>query len=89
VPTLADRGLPNCDMEGWIALIAPAGVQQQVVDKVHADVRSALQTKAVQEAMAQQGMTPRGTAPEATAQLFRQELARYATIVRESGATLE
>ena len=89
VPTLAEQGLPNYDMEGWIALIAPAGVPQQVVDKLYADVRNALQTREVQEAMAQQGMTPRGTTPEATAQFFQQELARYAKIVKESGATLE
>ena len=89
VPTLAEQGLPNYDMEGWIALIAPAGVPQQVVDKLYADVRNALQTREVQEAMTQQGMTPRGTTPEATAQFFQQELARYAKIVKESGATLE
>lgn len=89
VPTLAEQGLPNYDMEGWIALIAPAGVPQPVVDKLYAEVRNALQTREVQDAMAQQGMTPRGTTPEATAQLFQQELARYAKIVKESGATLE
>jgi len=89
VPTLAEQGLPHYDMGGWIALIAPAGVPKAVVDKLYADVQDTLKSKDFQDSMAAQGMTPVGMAPEATAQFFRTEMARYAKIVRESGATVE
>lgn len=89
VPTLAEQGLPNFNMEGWIALIAPAGVPRQTVAKLHAETKAALATKEVQDALAAQGMSPLGMAPEATAQLFQTEMARYARIVKDSGATID
>jgi tripartite-type tricarboxylate transporter receptor subunit TctC len=89
VPTLAEQGLPRYNMEGWIAMIAPAGVPKQTVTKLYGDVKSALASKEVQETLAAQGMNPIGATPEATAQLFQSELARYAKIVKEAGVTVD
>jgi tripartite-type tricarboxylate transporter receptor subunit TctC len=89
VPTIAEQGLPNYDMEGWIALIAPAGLPKATVSKLYADAQGILKSKDFQESLAAQGMTPIGTTPEASAQYFRTELERYARIVKESGATVE
>lgn len=89
VPSLAEQGLPHYDMGGWIAMIAPAGVPRAVVDRLYADVQGILKNKDFQESMAAQGMAPVGMTPEASAQFFRAEMARYAKIVRESGATVE
>ncbi|MET0961938.1 MAG: tripartite tricarboxylate transporter substrate binding protein [Noviherbaspirillum sp.] len=89
VPTIAEQGLPRYDMEGWIAMIAPAGVSPAVVSKLYADAQGVLSNKEVRDSLAAQGMTPLGTTPEATARLFKAEMERYARIVKESGATAE
>jgi tripartite-type tricarboxylate transporter receptor subunit TctC len=89
VPTIAEQGLPNYDMEGWIALIAPAGLPKATISKLYADTQGVLKSKDFQESLAAQGMTPIGTTPEASAQYFKTELERYARIVKESGATVE
>jgi tripartite-type tricarboxylate transporter receptor subunit TctC len=89
VPTVAEQGLPKYDMEGWIAMIAPAGLPTATVGKLYADTQGILKGKEFQESLAAQGMTPIGMPPEASAQYFRTELDRYARIVKESGATVE
>lgn len=89
VAPLAQQGVPNYDLQGWIALIAPGGLPAPVANKLHADIKGLLDTKEVQEALNAQGFTAMGTAPEATAALFRDELARYATLVRQSGMTID
>jgi tripartite-type tricarboxylate transporter receptor subunit TctC len=89
VPTVAEQGLPKYDMEGWIAMIAPAGLPKATIGKLYADTQGVLKSKDFQESLAAQGMTPIGMTPEASAQYFKAELERYAKIVRESGATVE
>ena len=89
VPTIAEQGLPRYDMEGWIAMIAPAGVSDAVVSRLYAEAQAVLNNKEVRESLAAQGMTPVGMSPDATARLFKAEVERYARIVKESGATVE
>lgn len=89
VAPLAQQGVPNYDLQGWIALIAPGGLPAPVANKLHADIKGLLDTKEMQEALKTQGFTAMGTAPEATAALFQNELARYATLVRQSGMTID
>lgn len=89
VPTLAEQGLPNYNQEGWIAMIAPAGLPQPVVNKLYNETKALLATKEVQEAMANQGFTPVGSTPEATRQQFQQDVEKYAKLVKQSGATLD
>jgi tripartite-type tricarboxylate transporter receptor subunit TctC len=89
VPTIAEQGLPKYEMEGWIAMIAPAGLPKDTVSKLYADTQGVLKNKDFQDSLAAQGMTAIGMAPEASAQYFKTELERYAKIVKESGATVE
>lgn len=89
VAPLAQQGLPNYDLQGWIALIAPGGLPAPVANKLYADIKTLLDTKEVQEALHAQGFTATGTPPEATSMLFQNELARYATLVKQSGMTID
>jgi tripartite-type tricarboxylate transporter receptor subunit TctC len=89
VPTIAEQGLPNYNLEGWIALIAPAGLPKPVVNKLYTDTKAILATREVQDALTAQGMTPIGSTPEAAAQFFQSELSKYAKLVKQSGATAD
>jgi tripartite-type tricarboxylate transporter receptor subunit TctC len=89
VPTIAEQGLPNYNLEGWIALIAPAGLPKPVVTKLFTDAKALLATKEVQDALTAQGMTAIGSTPEAAAQFFQLELTKYAKLVKQSGATAD
>ncbi|MGV3654533.1 MAG: tripartite tricarboxylate transporter substrate binding protein [Noviherbaspirillum sp.] len=89
VPTIAEQGLPGYKMEGWIALIAPAGLPQGMANKIYSQAKAAIASKEVQEAFAAQGFTAIGSTPEASAQFFQAEMERYAKLVKQSGANVD
>ncbi|MDB5817092.1 MAG: hypothetical protein JWQ11_732, partial [Rhizobacter sp.] len=66
VPTLAEQGLPNYDLGGWIAVIAPAGLQPAVVDKLNADINAAVDSPEVKQWLTSQDFRAIGGTPEAT-----------------------
>lgn len=89
VAPLAQQGAPNYNLQGWIALIGPGGLPAPVTNKLYSDVKALLGTKEVQDALTAQGFTPMGTPPDATAALFQNEMTRYATLVKQSGMTID
>ena len=89
IPTIAEQGLPNYDMEGWIAAIGPAKLPADQVKRLHTAFVAAFASPEVQEAMAKQGNTIRLSSPEAAAQFFRSELAKYAKLVKKAGVKLD
>jgi tripartite-type tricarboxylate transporter receptor subunit TctC len=84
VPTIAESGFPGFEASVWYGLLAPAATPKSIVDKLHAEVQKALQTKEVRERMTAVGgeVTP-GTAAQFGA-LIHSERLRYAKLVREA-----
>jgi tripartite-type tricarboxylate transporter receptor subunit TctC len=89
LPTIAEQGLPNYNMEGWFAVIAPARLAPEQVRRLHAGFSAAFAAAEVREAMAKQGNTISLTTPEAATQFFKTELAKYARLVQKSGIKLD
>lgn len=89
IPTLAEQGLPNYNMEGWFAAIGPARLSAADVKRIHAAVVAAYASPEVREAMAKQGNTINPTTPEVAAQYFRSELTKYAQLVKKAGVELQ
>ena len=85
IPTFAEQGLANFEVEAWFAVIGPKGMSPAAVKKVHDALVAAFADPAVKEAMAKQGNTIRiGTTEQAQA-AFRSELAKYAALVKKVG----
>lgn len=89
IPTIAEQGLPNYNMEGWFAVIGPAKLPAADVKRIHAAVVAAYATPEVKEAMLKQGNTINPGSPEAAAQYFRSELVKYAQLVKKAGVELQ
>jgi tripartite-type tricarboxylate transporter receptor subunit TctC len=89
VPTLAEAGVPNSESGSWIALMAPAGTPQAVIDKVSADVRDAVALPDVREKLIAQGAVPQWMGPKELQALISADLARYGRIIREKGLKAE
>ena len=85
IPTFAEQGLTNFDVEAWFAVIGPKGMSPATVKKIHEAVVAAFADPAVKEAMAMQGNTIRVSTPEQAQAGFRSELAKYATLVKKVG----
>ena len=89
IPTIAEQGLPEYEIEGWFAVVGPAKLPADQVRRLHAAFVTAFAAPEVQEAMAKQGNTIRLTSSEAAGQFFRSELAKYAKLVKKAGVKLD
>lgn len=89
LPTIAEQGLPNYDMEGWFAVIGPAGLSQAEVKKVFANVSEAFTDPQVKKSMEIQGNTILLMPPEETTRYFQSELNKYAAVVKAAGIELK
>ncbi|CAN7301289.1 tripartite tricarboxylate transporter substrate binding protein [Polaromonas sp. LjRoot131] len=89
IPTIAEQGLPNYNMEGWFAVIGPAKLPMAEARRIQAAVAAAYATPEVKEAMAKQGNTINPSTPEIAALYFRSEMAKYAQLVKKAGVELQ
>ncbi len=89
LPTIAEQGLPNYALDGWVAVVGPAGLPRAEVDRAYNAVRSAVAAPEVREALLAQGYQLQSPAPDATAAFFRSEVDRMAKLVRQSGLKLD
>jgi tripartite-type tricarboxylate transporter receptor subunit TctC len=85
IPTFAEQGLANFEVEAWFAVIGPKGMSPATVKKIHDAVVAAFNDPAVKEAMAKQGNTIRISTTEQAQAAFRTELAKYAALVKKVG----
>jgi tripartite-type tricarboxylate transporter receptor subunit TctC len=83
VPTIAEAGLTGYVSDaGWHAVFAPAKTPAAYVNRMHAAIRKALDVPQVRDHFLNGGYEPQGAPPAEWAKLFRQDLKRYAEIVR-------
>jgi len=86
VPTFAESGFPNIVGTVWFSLSGPAGMPHEIVDKLNAEVRRALELSDVRARLRHDGIVPnRLDAKEFTA-FVADELRRWGPVVRASGA---
>ena len=88
VPTLGET-IKGFGSTPWYGLFAPAGTPKAVVNQLQAEVAKALEGKDAQEKLAAVGCEPFKTTPEQFAALVKEELPKWARIVKESGATVD
>jgi tripartite-type tricarboxylate transporter receptor subunit TctC len=85
VPTMAESGLGDFVFEGtWIGLFAPAGTPRNIVNRMQKEVKKALAEPAVKEAIHRSGTgyLPDGSSPEDFGKQVREDVVRYAQILR-------
>jgi len=86
IPTFVEQGFPNIIGTVWFSLSGPAGMPQEVVDRLNAEVRRALELSDVRAKLRHEGISPnRLDAKEFTA-FVTDELHRWGPTVRASGA---
>jgi tripartite-type tricarboxylate transporter receptor subunit TctC len=89
LPTMAEAGLPGFDISTWFGLLAPAGTPRDIIAKWNADVTRILSSPEMRERLLAQGAEPAPDTPEEFARMIDAELAKYARIVKASGAKVD
>jgi tripartite-type tricarboxylate transporter receptor subunit TctC len=89
VPTVSESGLPGFEFNSWATVMAPAGTAKANIARLNAEIVKALAAADVREKLIAQGLTPRGSSAEELRQATRQQLARYATLMKQAGIKAE
>jgi len=89
VPTVSEAGLPGFDVTSWYGVFGPAGLPAGIVAKLNSQIGSAVTAPDVRERLAALGAEPSVKAPEEFSRYVRQEIAKWAKVVKDSGAKAE
>jgi tripartite-type tricarboxylate transporter receptor subunit TctC len=88
VPTIAEAGVPGYDSGVWYALLAPRGTPPAVIKRLQADCVQLMKAELGTQ-MVNDGITPVGSTPEQLAAYVKSESAKWAEVVKRSGATVD
>jgi tripartite-type tricarboxylate transporter receptor subunit TctC len=89
LPTVAESGFPGFDASSWFGLAGPAGLPREIVEKIASEVARVLAQPAMREKFIQQGADPVGSTPQEFGDYMRAETAKWAQLVKASGATVD
>jgi tripartite-type tricarboxylate transporter receptor subunit TctC len=89
VPTVAEQGFPGFEDYTWVGLFMPAASPPEAVARLNAEIDRLLATADVKERLAALGFEPVGGSPQQFAAYLRKELAKWAAMVKETGARVD
>ena len=85
VPTTGEAGVKGADSPLWFGVWGPAGVPADIVNKINADVRKALQDPTVKERLQNGGNETMDMSPQEFARFVRSEIDVYQKVIRDAG----
>src|SRR5438132_525768 len=88
-PTVAEQGLPGFETGSFQGVVGPSGMPRETVAKLNAALIKVLATTEMKERFAKQGTEVRTGTPESLGEWLRTEQARFARVVKESGAKFD
>jgi tripartite-type tricarboxylate transporter receptor subunit TctC len=86
VPTIAEQGLPGFDVSAWFGVFTTAGTPRPVVNQLNVEIVRILNLPDVREKLMGIGMEPVTNSPDEFAAFVRSEIAKWARVVKASGA---
>jgi tripartite-type tricarboxylate transporter receptor subunit TctC len=86
VPTMAESGIKGVEVVVWYGVLAPAGTPREIVTTLASAIANAARAPDIRQRLVDQGAEPVGNSPEEFAKLLKEELVRWAEVVKVSGA---
>jgi len=89
LPTVAEAGFPGFETGSFQGIVAPAGTPKDVVNTLHGTITKILATPEMTDRLAKAGAELRPQSPEQFGQFIASEKARWAKVVKDSGAKFD
>jgi tripartite-type tricarboxylate transporter receptor subunit TctC len=89
VPTVAEAGVPGYEATIWLGLVAPKGTPAAIVQRLNAEVSRIVADPAVRKAWEAQGAVPMVMSVDAFGRYLQDDIAKWARVVKVSGAKAE
>jgi tripartite-type tricarboxylate transporter receptor subunit TctC len=89
MPTIAEAGVPGYDANAWFGVFAPAGTPQPIINRLNTDIVKIVKLPEMHDRFLALGAEPVGSTAEEFAAFFRNEVAKWAKVVKASGAQVD
>ncbi|MDB5809806.1 MAG: hypothetical protein JWN94_1928 [Betaproteobacteria bacterium] len=89
VATVAEQGYPGFEVSGWYGMLAPAGTPKEAIALLNAEIGKALKLPDVNERLSGDGAVAVGNTPEEFGAYIKSEMAKWAPVIKASGATAD
>ncbi len=89
VPTVIESGLAGFEVTSWQAVAAPKGTPKEIIAKLQADIAKGFRAPDISKRFADQGFEVVVNSPEQAGSFFKQEIERWAKVVKASGASVD
>ena len=86
LPTIAEAGVPGYEAGAWFGLLAPAGTPKAILAQLSAESARILKLPDISKRISELGAEPVGSTPEQFAALINSEIAKWAKVIKLSGA---
>jgi tripartite-type tricarboxylate transporter receptor subunit TctC len=80
---------PGFESDNWYAMFYPKGTPRPIVDKLNAEIKKALDTAEIKAFLPREALDPVASTPEELTALLRQEIDKYAKVIRLAGIKVE
>ncbi len=84
VPTMQESGVPDFEVNSWYGVCAPAGVPEPLLDKLNADLHTAMRVPEVEHRLTELGMPPALTTRDEFDKFMRAEIAHWAQVIKDA-----
>lgn len=88
LPAIAET-VPGYEVVNWFGILAPAGTPAVIVTRLNTEMNTALNTQSIKDTLRMQSADSAGGSPEDFARIIRADFAKWAKVVRESGARVD
>jgi tripartite-type tricarboxylate transporter receptor subunit TctC len=89
LPTIAEASIPGFEITTWSGVVVPAGVPKAIIARLNAEINQALASQTAKERLAGSGYDLVGGTPEQFTELVKRETAKWADVVKRTGAKLD
>src|ERR1041385_3561758 len=89
VPTIAEAGVPGYEATIWLGIMAPAGTPKAIVERLNAEIAQVVDPAEVKKMWAAQGAEPMRMSPTEFESYLRQDIEKWAKVVKFSGAKVD
>jgi len=89
LPTIAEAGVPGYEASTWTGIIAPAGTPGPIVERLNTAINKAINSQSFKEQFTLIGDEGGGGTPEEFSELIRKDSAKWAEVIKRSGARLD
>ena len=85
IPTVKETGIGDFDASTTYAVFAPAGTPRTIVDRLHTEIKRALDDETVQQKLRRAGVTPQIGTPEDVTKMLEARIPQWADVINSAG----